>query len=191
MAEFKFQHETLILDASPLICLYASGHMKTVLASISKTITVAAYVKNVEVTHIYNQPVQGNEEPTESIDLQPIIADRLLSVVDLEDEQEAISVINLVALMGQGEAITGAIADTRKWAIGIDDRKARRIFAEQMPHLQLVMTLDLIRHWEATANPTSVTMKLVLENIRDRAQYKPKSNHPHYEWWMDCINHKT
>ena len=62
-------------------------------AALLKEIFPGIYVKNVEITHIYGQPVLANEKPNEPIDLQPIISDGLLSVVDLENEQEAINVL--------------------------------------------------------------------------------------------------
>jgi predicted nucleic acid-binding protein len=187
VSEINFRHETLILDASPLICLYASGQMRSILGSIPKNVTVATYVKTMEITHIYDRSVKENEQPTESIDLEPIITEGLLSVVNLETEQEAMTVIDLVIDIGQGEAFTGAIADHRKWAIGVDDKKARRVFAERMPHLQLLSTLDLIRHWEARVTPTSNIIREVLENIRYRAKYQPGNSNPHYSWWQECI----
>lgn len=191
MSELTFRHETLILDASPLICLYASGQMENILSSIPKTVTVAAYVKSIEVKHIYNQPVKGVEQPTEPIDLQPIIDKGLLKVVNLEVEDEALTVIDLIMLVGQGEAYTGAIANHRGWAIGIDDRKARRIFSSNMPHLQLVSTLDLVKHWGTVTNTTEVVMQLALKNIRDRARYRPDNNHPHFAWWKELAQPET
>ena len=72
----------------------------------------------------------------------------LIRVMRLESEEEERTFVDLAALMDDGEAVTGAIALHRGYAVATDDRKARRILAERPRSITLVSTLDLLKLWD-------------------------------------------
>lgn len=178
----SFLHDTLILDATCVINLYASGHIEEILGTIPRTVTVAAYVYSKEALWVYgNLHRQGQREP---IMLQPLIDSGLIKVVTIETEAEAETLAVLsMKIRGQGEASTGAIAINRNWAIATDDGKARRLFQGMAGHLQLIYTLELLTHWVDVSNPPVAVINKALQSIRHRAAYAPQQNHPLYEWW--------
>jgi len=116
--------------------------------------------------------------------LQPIIDRGLLRVVTPETEAENITFVNFAATLDDGEAITRAIALHRNWAIGTDDRKAISFFTQNMSHLQVISTLELIKYWVDTANPPLETICLALQKVRVRARYEPNLKHKLYLWWQ-------
>ena len=183
-AQIVFSQDCIILDACCIINLYASGQMGDILKSISKSVAVAAYVRDEEALRIFGGQAGNETEEYERIDLQPIIDRGLLRVVTPETEAENITFVNFAATLDDGEAITGAIALHRNWAIGTDDRKAISFFTQNMSHLQVISTLELIKYWVDTANPPLETICLALQKVRVRARYEPNLKHKLYLWWQ-------
>ncbi len=183
MTSLTFSHECLILDACCIINLYASGQMEAILRAVPGSVTVAVYVKNEEVLKVYDPATKA----TEDIDLRPFIDRNLLVVVDLDLAAEAETYVNFAALVDDGEAITGAIARHRNWAIGTDDKTATKIFRRAVPQLQIISTPDLVKYWVSVTNPPADDIKACLQAIRIRASYAPPRNHHLYEWWSDSV----
>lgn len=73
-----FLNDTLILDASCLIALYASQKMSEVLQSIPRKITVAAYVFDKEALFVRTIPDENGIRGKVKIDLQPFVDAGLL-----------------------------------------------------------------------------------------------------------------
>lgn len=183
-----FAHNCLILDASCVINLYASGQMAPILITIPCVVAVAGYVREQEALRVYSQPEEDGTRKPRAIDLEPLIAQGLLNVSTHETEAENESYVNFAALLGDdGESVTVAIALHRNWAIGIDDRRARNLFRRQVPHLQLISTPELLKHWVDTAAPPPETVRYALENVRIGAKYSPGPSHPLFGWWNSSL----
>jgi predicted nucleic acid-binding protein len=179
-----FSHDCIILDACCIINLFASSQMRAILEMIPKSLSVAAYVKDYEVLRIYSGPIDNVQDSFELIDLQPFIDDNLLLLVDIETEVEANTYINLAEKLDDGEAITGAIALNRNWAIATDDSASMKLFQSNVPDIALVSTLDLVKYWVDTNEPNEDIIRETLLNIRVRGRYQPHRNHPLNEWWQ-------
>ena len=185
MSDFLFPHGGIILDACCVINLYASGYMKSVLESIPKQVAVTSYVCNVEAHRIYSGPVEDITKKTELINLQSFIDEQLLQVVFPESEAEENTIVNFssVATLDSGEAITAAIAVHRQLSLGTDDKAAISFFKRNIPQLHVISTLDILKHWADTTDPQLGVISIMLENIQNRARYKPHYNHHLYAWW--------
>lgn len=178
-----FAHDYLILDASCVINLYASGQMGEILEALSQTVTIAAYVFEKEALWIYSGPPEEVRRTKARLDLTPFVEAGLLRVVELESEAEREDHITLAAKLDLGEAITAAIAINRSWSVAIDDRKARAVLQREVAQIQLFYTLELVKYWVDTAHPSQELISTILWNIQARAIYEPGRNHPLYSWW--------
>ena len=158
--------------------------MRAILETIPKSLSVAAYVKNHEVLRIYSGPIDNVQDSFELIDLQPFIDDNLLLLVNIDTEVEANTYVNLAEKLDDGEAVTGAIALNRNWAIATDDAASLKLFQSSTPHIALVSTLDLVKYWVDTDEPSENIIREALLNIRIRGRYEPHRNHPLSEWWQ-------
>jgi hypothetical protein len=175
-------HNCLILDACCIINLYASCRMSDILTSIARSVTVAAYVQDHEARAVYTADGSGAREV---IDLNPFINQGLLRVVDIETTAENANYLDFAATLGDdGEAITGAIAAERDWAIGTDDGAAIRFFTQRCPTLQLVSSLELLKHWADTTSVPEVELGTALRLVRICGRYQPKVRHALYAWWQ-------
>jgi len=186
-AGMTFNHDCIILDASCLISLYATKQMAPILRSIPNIVAVAAFVYEKEALWIYGGPEHEVRQSKEPIDLLPMVQAGLVEIVDIASEAEIERQVNLEANLDPGEAISGAIALSRNWAIALDERKARNLFSHEAAHIQLIYTLELVKHWCDTRNPPFETIAAALKNIRHRAIYKPGPNHPLHDWWIQYL----
>lgn len=138
--------------------------MGEILASIPRSVTVAAYVRDHEAQAVY-------------------AADGF-RIVDIETLDEQALFISFAALLGDdGESITGAIAAQRNWAIGTDDRAAITCFRQYCPQLELLSSLELLKHWADSEQIDQAEISQALRYVRMRGRYQPRKNHPLYQWW--------
>src|SRR5258708_3495953 len=188
MSDVLFPCDGVILDACVIINLYASGHMQSILESIPKPVSIAAYVHKMEAQRIYTGPDDDVAKETELINLQSFVDGKLLQVVPLEDGPEAAAAVSFSAAtrLDTGETISAAIAIHRSWSLATDDKMAISFFARKAPQLHLISTPQLLKHWVDLIHPHSTVTSLVVENIRKRARYQPHHDHSLYEWWNRC-----
>jgi hypothetical protein len=181
-SQLQIAHNYIILDACCIINFYASGRMGDILASIPRSVTVAAYVRYHEAQAVYTADGGGGQE---AIDLDLYVDQGLLHIVDLETTAENANYINFAAYLGDdGEAITGAIAVERNWAIGTDDGAATKFFRQRCPQLQIISSLELIKHWAETAHVGSTELGHALQLVKIRGRYQPHARHLLYPWWQ-------
>jgi hypothetical protein len=157
--------------------------MGKVLKSVPKSVAVAAFVSEKEALWTYSGPHDDVRQDRKKVDLRPFVDAGWLKMVKIASAAEVEDYVNFAAKLDPGEAVTGAIAINRNWAIGVDDKRARSLFQREAAHLQLVYTLELVKYWADTTNPPFEVIASALKNIRTRAIYEPGSNHPLYSWW--------
>ncbi len=180
----EFKHDTLILDASCVITLYASGRAEAILRSVPSTITIAAYVFDREALWYFDGPNSDVRSSRAQIDLQQIVDDGLLTIVDLDSNAEKELYTTFRKRLDSGEAITGAIASQRRWGIVVDERKARNLLQREATHIQQIYTLELIKHWADIQKPSQELIKETIWNVRYRGLYLPSKKHPLFGWWQ-------
>src|SRR6266568_6134288 len=168
MSDLLFPCDGVILDACVIINLYASGYMQSVLESIPKPTSIAAYVYEMEAQRIYTGPDDDVAKETELINLRSLVDGKLLRVVPLEDGPEAAAAVSFSATtrLDNGEAISAAIAVHRSWSLATDDKAAISFFARQVPYLHLISTPQLLKHWVDVTHPHGTVTGLAVENIR-------------------------
>jgi hypothetical protein len=150
-----------------------SGRMEEILQAIPGYVALAIFVLDEEI-------LRSN--------IQPLVEQGLIRTVSLESEAEENAFVNFAVDLDDGEAVTGAIAMHRHWGIATDDRKARRVFARTHPHVQLLSTPELIKHWADTHNPPLDVVREVLQNIQTQASYKPPAAHALHAWWQSIVD---
>jgi hypothetical protein len=149
-----------------------SGHIEDILQALPGYVALAIFVLDEELLRV---------------NLQPLVAQGLIRVVSLESEVEENAFVNFAVELDDGEAVTGAIAMHRHWGIATDDRKARSVFARTNPHVQLLSTPELIKHWADTHHPPLEVVREVLQNIQTHARYQPPAAHALHAWWQSMV----
>lgn len=173
----------LLLDASCLLNLYATGRLRAISAMIEVQLHIADYVLEQEAIYTWvHDATSGQDEPV-PVDVSPLIADGLIHVIDLESRAERATFVELATLVDDGEAVTGALAFHRGCSVATDDRKARRVFGERIPSVQLVSTLELLRLWADAGHVADTDLRAAMIAMRSGASYIPNRRDPLYDWW--------
>jgi predicted nucleic acid-binding protein len=166
-----FAHELVIVDASCMINLCATGRVGAILRSIPRPVAIASYVHEQEILRF---------------DLGPAIEEDLLGVISPSEDEDRLTV-NFAASVDDGEAVTCAIALNRAWTIGIDDRRAVSVFARAAPHIQVVSSLELLKHWADSTGETAPAIREALQNVRQYANFELNERHALYSWWEQFV----
>jgi hypothetical protein len=177
-----FAHDCIILDACCVINLYASGRIREILEAVPTSVSIATYVHEQEALFVGTSDGSGGKE---RIDLEPLIDQGLIRSVQPETEEENITFVDFAAELGDdGEAMTGAIAVHRNWAIGTDDRGAIRFFHRAAPQFQIISSLELIKDWTDVLELSADEICSVLRNVRICGRYQPHDAHVLAAWWQ-------
>ncbi len=157
-----------IIDACVLINLLATGELKSILDSVGRTSLICSVVRE------------------ESIYLK---TGGTLSVCELEGEKEELSYVDFASVLDDGEAMTLAIAINRGLYLVTDERKARRLFSEQVGNpKRLISTSDLIYHWAQGKKVRANKLQETLQKIESRASYRPPTTDRNQKWWIKALS---
>ena len=68
------------------------------------------------------------------------------------------------------------------WGIVLDDNVATTKLQDQMPHIQMLTTFDLVKYWACHENVCEPILKEVLKDICIRGNHVVGKDHPHFAW---------
>ena len=177
----------LILDANCLLNVYATEHFREIAVSLHDQVGVADFILQEEALFIRHETPTDDHDEQDPVDLTPFVSEGLVEVMYLESPNEKATYVDLSALVDDGEAVTAALALHRGCSIATDDRKARRVFAERLPTVPLVSTLDLVDRWVKTASIPLGKLQTALERMRSGANYVPGRRDPYHDWWLQVM----
>lgn len=136
-------HKALVLDASVLINLLATGNAGTILLALDVPLLVTEHVvREIERGTADGRPGSGM--------LAPLIGNQVLKVEELagpslENFFELVSGQTSNTL-GDGEAATLVLAHSGGFSAAIDEKKATRIAVERFETLKLITTVDILAY---------------------------------------------
>lgn len=116
----------IFLDACCLLNLAASRQIAAILRDSPARFAITTKVA-AESGYLRRGGAGDDADERDKLDLAPLIAVDLLSVVGIATEEEAASFIDFAAALDDGEAETCALAYHRGVIVATDDRKARRL----------------------------------------------------------------
>ncbi len=179
---------SILLDASCLLNLYASGKLREIAQTLPQPLAVAEYVMQQEALYIRRRRSERDPEEHEQVDIGPLVSGGLIQIMRINSEAEATTFIDLAREMDDGEAITCALALHRRWNVATDDRKARRVLVERVSQVPIVSTLAIVKQWAEHAGIAKDEIRAVLLNIWAGANYYPGDRDPLYGWWVTMIS---
>ena len=178
----------LLLDASCLLNLYATGFLQEIANTLPYQFAVADYVLEQEALHTWLPEPDESREKRAPVDLSPLVRKGLMHVMHLEHLEEELTFLDLAVSVDDGEAMTGALAFHRGCSMATDDRKARRVLGEQFPAVSLVSTLELLNLWAQDESVSIVELQAAMTRMRAGASYVPGYRDPLYGWWQEVIH---
>ena len=181
----------LLLDASCLLNLYATGFLREIADTLPYQFAVADYVLEQEALHTWVPEPDETREERVPVDLSPLVREGQIHVMRLEHSEEELTFVDLAASIDDGEAMTGALAFHRGCSVATDDRKARRVIREWFPTVPLVSTLELLKLWAQAGSVSEVELQTAMKSMRAGASYVPGHRDSLYAWWREVIQNST
>ena len=180
--------QVVLLDASCLLNLYATGRLRDMASAAPNQYGVASFVLEREALYIRVLDSNADREESEAIDLSLLVKEGVIEVFYLTGDEEQSTFVDLASQVDDGEAITGSIAIHRGHSVATDDHKARRVLSERDPALPLVSTLALLSEWAQGTNASNSELRESMEAMRSRSSYIPNRGDPLYEWWREIMD---
>ena len=178
----------LLLDASCLINLCASGCLSDLALVLPFQLCVIDYLKDREA--LWTWSVEDTKEKQKTLIsplLAPLIRNNYITLISLLPEETALFTL-LAQEMDEGEAMTAAVAISRGFAMAVDDNKARQTIIGRAPGIELLTTPDLLWKWSQQGNIQTDQLRKVLISIQRGASYVPRQTHPRGNWWYRIAN---
>jgi len=172
----------LVVDACCWIDLFATGGINEIVAALPYQIVAPRYVAEEEV--LTTLSVTGLEERCSFAQLQ---AKALVSIWDIETEEEKRELVRFAAHLDDGEASVCALAVVHGGAVATDDRKAIGILRQLAPGIQIVQTPELLHSWADRAKIPGDRLRAVLHSVQTRARFTPRRDAPFSDWWAQCL----
>jgi hypothetical protein len=176
----------LLLDAYCLLNLFATRHIEHILQTLQRRFAIAAAVK-AEAKWIYRGGSGEDALERDTLDTEPLIAAGLLEVLMPETDAENEDYVAFAIVLGDGEAMTAALAMHRGGSVATDDVKARRELTARAPYVVLSSTADLLHEWSSAACIETRILAQALQDVRTRAQFLPANGDPLRSWWDAAI----
>jgi predicted nucleic acid-binding protein len=173
-----------ILDACVLINILASGRAEEILAQTNHRFGICTVVS---AESIYLRAADSNAPP-EEVKLDQFLKSRSLTVYGLVNDLDKTRYVDYAAELDDGEAMSLALTVTRGFSLATDDRKARRVFLDEVKDpTRLLSTTQILRNWSKVANLRAGEIKNVLLAVSRRGRFSPRSDDPDFSWWSNAV----
>lgn len=179
----------IILDGCALLNLYASRRIAEILSAMPRPTAVPDYIRDHEALWVGRRKA-GPEADIERVEIHSLVLSGVLEVLTLSGDKEMAHFLALASSsrLDDGEAICGAIAQSRGLIVVTDDRAALNVFGRQSPPIQTCSTASLLKHWTSQMAVDATTLRCALTDIRERASFEPSSRDPLQGWWQASLN---
>jgi len=171
-----------VLDTCVLINLLATGRATEIVRVIAPARMVCSAVAEES---LYLRSLEAQGQP-EHADLQTLIAAGVFTPCQIEGVAEEDLYVTYALELDDGEAMSLAIAQSRNLVLVTDERKARRIARENVPHLPIISTAEIIRTWAEGKEKRDVVA--VVRSILARARFRPADSDPLALWWNEMLD---
>jgi len=173
-----------ILDACVLINLLATGRAEDIMSESGYQFGICSVVKNES---IYLRATDLNAPP-EQVKLDAYIESNRLRVFELSGDEEKELYVDYATELDDGEAMSLALVYSRGFSMASDDRKARRLFTEEIGDLKrLLSTSQILKEWSEKVGLNPVELKGVLTEVSRRGRFFPNSGDTHFAWWSKAM----
>jgi len=109
-------------------------------------------------------------------------------VYELSGDPEKELYVDYAAELDDGEAMSLALVYSRGFSMASDDRKARRLFMEEIPDLKrLLSTSQILKDWSEKIGLDSTELRQVLIEVSRRGRFFPNSGDTHFAWWSKAM----
>jgi predicted nucleic acid-binding protein len=132
---------------------------------------ICSVVKNES---IYLRATDLNAPP-EEVKLDAYLESNRLTAFELSSDEEKELYVDYATQLDDGEAMSLALVNSRGFSMASDDRKARRLFTEEIGDLKrLLSTSQILKEWSEKAGMNTADVKQVLTDVSRRGRFFPE-----------------
>jgi len=175
--------EVLLNDSSVLLNLLAANCLESIASATGWQFALSPSVRD-EVKKLRDAETGKMIE----VDITQHIASGLLQVLELSGEEEEALYIEGSMMVGDGEAMSIAIAVHRQLALAIDDKRATNHARRNFPDLRLWSTPEILKRWSEVGSVDAEILRGAIRLIETRARYFPPKSHVLADWWNQAKN---
>ena len=168
----------LLNDASVLLNLLAADCLAEIAAALDWQFAICPLVRD-EAKKLR----EASTGEMVAVDIAPFIASGALQILELSGEDEQILYVEQSVVVDDGEAMSIAIAASRRLELAIDDKQAINHARRTFPGLKFLTTPEIVKLWSETVALSPERLREVLVAIEARARYTPPNSHPLAAWW--------
>lgn len=117
------------------------------------------------------------------VNLQPCFSAGVFTRCDIEGNQETALYVNLTSELQDGEAMSLAIAASRRWDVATDDIPARKVAARL--GVKAFGTPELLRIWAEDNRVNDSELSTTIARIEKLARFIPNLGLPEAQWWLE------
>jgi predicted nucleic acid-binding protein len=126
--------------------------------------------------------------PPDEVKLDGYLESNRLTVFELSSDEEKELYIDYATQLDDGEAMSLALVYSRGVSMASDDRKARRLFTEEIgDQKRLLSTAQILKEWSEKIGMNGAELKQVLTEVSRRGRFFPDSGDPHFAWWSKAV----
>jgi predicted nucleic acid-binding protein len=130
---------------------------------------ICSIVKNES---IYLRATDLNAPP-EEVKLDAYLESNRLMVFELSSDEEKELYVDYATQLDDGEAMSLALVYSRGFSMASDDRKARRLFTEEIGDpKRLLSTSQILKEWSEKAGMNAANLKQVLTDVSRRGRFR-------------------
>lgn len=183
--------ERLLLDCCSLLNLYATNRIGDILAPFAAPTVVARVVQATEALWVGSGPRDDPGADYEVVDLEPLVQAGVLRIEEPESDEELALFVEFAVQLGDGEAMSGALAATRAYTIVTDDGAAIRVFSTSSPPVRTRSTASVVKQWAEAESLSVPELSETLQTIERRASFHPPRRDPLRSWWRSTVDQRT
>jgi predicted nucleic acid-binding protein len=173
----------LLNDCSVLLNLLASDYLSSIAEATGWQFAICPAVRN-EAKRLRDSETGEMIE----VEITPLVASGLLQVLEISGEDEETLYVEQAATVDDGEAMSIAIAASRRLELAIDDKRATNHTRRTFPELRLWTTPEILKRWWDTGSVQTEVLSRVICRIESMARYFPPRSHPLSDWWEKAKN---
>ncbi len=174
-----------IIDTCCLLNLYATSEQIPILDHFGGVFVS----EHVQEEALWIRCVDHESPPhlvPQEVDLTEAIDAGHITVCKLESQQEIDWFVEFAQQLDDGESSVLALAKSRGWTVATDDKKARRIAAEQ--GITIIGTSEMIQMWAASQGMSDKQTGEVLYRIQRFGRFQPRRSDPLCDWWTRLVS---
>ena len=170
--------KVLLNDCSVLLNLLASDCLASIAEATGWQFAICPAVRD-EVKKLRDATTGEMVD----VDIAPLIASGLLQVLEISGDQEQTLYVEQAVVVDDGEAMSIALAVSRKLELAIDDKQAANHTRRTFPAVRLWSTPEIMKLWADTSAIEPLLLRKAIRLVEARARYFPPKSHAQAQWW--------